>query len=249
MILAIANQKGGVGKSTTADAIASGLRAEKKKVLLIDLDPQGNLTYTAGVDQPFPTSYELLSGEAGAEECIQKTPSGDLIPASAALAGADARLQKTGKEYRLREALKSIEGNYDLILIDTPPALGILTINALTAANALLIPAQADIYSLQGIGQLYETVDAVKSYTNPSLKVLGILLTRYNKRTVLSRDLTEMMEDTAKELNTKVYTQSIRESVTIREAQAGRESLFAYAPTSPVAEDYQAFIQELKEDL
>lgn len=249
MIIAIANQKGGVGKSTTADAIASGLRAKGKKTLLIDLDPQGNLTYTTGLDDPFPTSYELLAKEVTVEECIVSTDSGDLLPASSALAGADAKLQTTGKEYRLKEALTPMRDQYDLILIDTPPALGILTVNALTAADALLIPAQADIYSLQGIGQLYETVTAIQSYTNANLHVLGIVLTRYNSRTVLSRDLTEVMEETAKELGTKVYKQTIRESVVIREAQAGREPLFSYAPNSSVAEDYRQFIDELKEDL
>lgn len=249
MVLAIANQKGGVGKSTTADAIASGMSQKGKKTLLVDLDPQGNLTYTTGIDAPTLTSFELLSGDVTAKDCILSTPSGDVIPSSPYLANSDAKLQSTGKEYRLKKSLDPIKEDYDLILLDTPPALGILTVNALTAADALLIPAQADIYSLQGIGQLYETIAAVEEYTNPMLQVLGILLTRYNGRTILSKDLSEMMEETARELGTKVYAQTIRESVTVKEAQAARENLFSYAPKASVSEDYAQFLEELEVDL
>lgn len=243
-IITIANQKGGVGKSTTAHALGSCLRAQGERVLFIDLDPQGNLSYTMEAEQGGPTAYELLTKQADIASCIRPTGQGDLLPASAQLAGADMELSQTGKEYRLKEALQPLCENYDYILIDTPPALGILTVNALTASDSLLIPAQADIYSLQGIGQLYATVQAVRTYCNHNLTIKGILLTRYSSRTVLSRDLTEMISETAAQLGTKVYATVIRENIAVKEAQARRADLLRYAPKSNAAKDYDAFTKE-----
>ena len=162
--LAIINQKGGVGKSTTALMLAAGLSLKGFSVLSIDLDAQSNLTYTAGAKTDGATALGVLTGEIKAGDAVQHTESGDIIPASKALAGADAFITDTGKEYRLKEALEPVAGQYDYIIVDTPPALGILTINALTACNSVIIPAQADIYSLQGIEQLAETMKPVKKY-------------------------------------------------------------------------------------
>lgn len=243
-IITIANQKGGVGKSTTAHALGSCLRARGERVLFVDLDPQGNLTYTMEADPTGPTAYELLTRQAELADCIRQTEQGDLIPASAQLAAADMELNSTGKEYRLKEALAAVAEDYDIILIDTPPALGILTINALTASDSLLIPAQADIYSLQGIGQLYSTVQAVRTYCNPNLSIRGILLTRHSARAVLTRDLTEMIGETAAQLGTRVYSTVIRENIAVKEAQARRADLLRYAPKSNAAKDYAAFAEE-----
>lgn len=243
-IITIANQKGGVGKSTTAHALGSCLRSQGQRVLFVDLDPQGNLTYTMEADPAGPTAYELLTRQAEVADCIRQTEQGDLIPASAQLAAADMELNSTGKEYRLKEALAGVEEDYDTILIDTPPALGILTVNALTASNGLLIPAQADIYSLQGIGQLYSTVQAVRTYCNPGLSIRGILLTRHSARAVLTRDLTEMIGETAAQLGTRVYSTVIRENIAVKEAQARRADLLRYAPKSNAAKDYAAFAEE-----
>lgn len=247
MIYAVINQKGGVGKSTTAGALWAGLTAKGFKTLAVDLDAQGNLTHTARASTAGgqATALSLLTKEAPTKAAIQHTENGDIIASSKALAGADAYISATGKEYKLREALSEIQSEYDYIIIDTPPALGILTINALTACNSVIIPTGADIYSLQGISQLVETINPVKQYCNPGLTISGILLTRYNPRTVLTRDVTEHLNTIAEEIGTKVYTTTIREAITIKEAQLKRESLFKYAPRAKVTQDYKAFINEL----
>ena len=243
-IFAVINQKGGVGKSTTALALAAGLTARGFKTLLIDLDAQGNLSYSAGADTSGRTAFDMLS-EIFAGDAIRSHELYDLIPAASELATADLVFSTTGKEYRLREALEPLLSSYDYIVLDTPPALGILTVNALTAATAAIIPAQADVYSLQGIGQLYSTLDAIKKYTNPELTVSGILLTRYNPRSILTRDMSELLEETANQLGTRVFDAKIREVVAVREAQAARTDLFTYAPKSNASLDYASFIDEL----
>lgn len=244
-VYAVINQKGGVGKSTTAATLAAGLSLKGYKTLSIDLDAQGNLTYTAGAKTNGATSLGVLTGEVKADDAIQHTPSGDIIAANKALAGADAFIADTGKEYRLKEALESLQPAYDYIIIDTPPALGILTINALTACNSVIIPAQADIYSLQGIEQLAETMKPVKKYCNQALQIEGILLTRYSPRSVLSREVAELAEQLAAKLGTKLFKTTIREAIAVKEAQISQQTLYSYAPKSKVTEDYTRFIQEL----
>lgn len=246
-IIAITNQKGGVGKSTTAHALGAGLAIKGYSVLFVDLDPQGNLTYTMQANTAEATAYELLTKRAAVADVIQHTAHGDIIPAGAALSGADMELTATGKEYRLREALAPLRGGYDFIVIDTPPALGTLTVNALTAADRLIIPAQADIFSLQGIGQLTATIQAVQTYCNRSLKLDGVLLTRHSGRAVLTRDMADLIKDTAEQLGTAVYSTVIREGIAIKEAQANRQSIYAYAPKSKAAADYMAFVNEYLE--
>lgn len=247
--LAVINQKGGVGKSTTALALAGGLAGRGFRVLCMDLDAQGNLSFTFSADTEVPTAMDVLSGEAiaSAIQQVPGLPGLSLVASSPFLANADVTITQTGKEYRMREALSGVSDAYDFIVIDTPPALGILTINALTAATDAIIPAQADIYSLQGIGQLYSTLEAVRKYTNPQLRIMGILLTRFNARAILSRDITEMTEATAKQLNTEVFSVRIRESIAVREAQASRRDLFSYAPKSNAAVDYQLFVDDVIE--
>lgn len=244
-ILSIINQKGGVGKSTTAAALVTGLSLKGFKALAIDLDAQGNLSYTAGAKTDGATALGVLTGEVKAPDAIQHTESGDIIASSKALSGADAFITDTGKEYKLKEALESIKATYDFIIIDTPPALGILTVNALTACDSVIIPAQADIYSLQGIEQLAETMKPVKKYCNPGLKIEGILLTRYSPRSVLSRDIAELADQLAARLGTRLFKATIREAVSIREAQISQQSLYAYAPAAKATEDYTRFIEEL----
>ena len=246
--IAISNQKGGVGKSTTANALGAGLFHRGYKVLYVDMDAQGNLSYSMGATGKALTSLEVLTGTATAKEAILQTPQGDLIPASPALASADALITETGKEYRLKEALEPVSGDYDYIVIDCPPALGILTINALTACNSVIVPVQADAYSLQGIGQLAQTIQTVRKYCNRDLSIKGILATRYKGRAVLTKDMTELLEETASQLQTKLFKTRIRDAVAIPESQASQQDLFSYAPKSKVAEDYGAFVEEVLEE-
>lgn len=249
-VIAVINQKGGVGKSTTALAVGSGFILKGYKTLYIDLDAQGNLSYTLKASGAGYNAIGVLRRPETIKEEIQTTEQGDIIASSPALSGADTLLSKTGKEYRLKEALEFIRDLYDYVIIDTPPAMGILTINALTACNGIIIPAQADIYSLQGITQLKGTIETVKKYCNSSLVILGLLLTRYNSRAVISREVAEMLEQTAKQLNTKLYKIRIRECTAIKEAQAMRESIFTYAPKSNATADYKALIEEIiKEEM
>ena len=245
IIYSIINQKGGVGKSTTALAIGSGLSLKGYSVLYVDLDAQGNLSYTMGASTQGYNAMGVLQRPDTARSEVQHTDQGDIIASSPALAGADAVITETGKEYRLKEALESLRGDYDYCIIDTPPALGILTVNALTACGGVIIPAQADIYSLQGISQLNNTLQTVKRYCNPDLTILGIVLTRYNGRAIIRREVAEMLEQTARGLNTKLYNSRIRECTALVEAQATKQNIYTYAPKSNAAADYKALVAEI----
>lgn len=243
--IAVINQKGGVGKSTTALAIGAGLSLKGYAVLFIDLDAQGNLSYTLGAETKGYNAMGVLERPETAKEEIQHTPQGDIIASSPKLAGADKLLEETGKEYRLKEALESLQGAYDYIIVDTPPALGILTINALTACTGAIIPAQADIYSLQGISQLNSTIETVRKYCNPSLSIMGIVLTRFNGRSIIRREVAEMLERTAEQLHTKLYSSKIRECTALVEAQATKQNIYSYAPRSNASADYKALVDEI----
>lgn len=243
--IAVINQKGGVGKSTTALAIGAGLSLRGFSVLFIDLDAQGNLSYTLGADTRGYNAMGVLERPETATEEIQHTPNGDIIASSPKLAGADKLLEDTGKEYKLKEALETLKGRYDYIVIDTPPALGILTINALTACTGAIIPAQADIYSLQGITQLNGTIETIRKYCNPSLSIMGIVLTRFNSRSTIRREVAETLERTAEQLHTKLYTSKIRECISIVEAEAVKKPIYSYAPRSNATKDYNALVDEI----
>lgn len=250
--VAVVAQKGGDGKTTTAHALGAGLaRYHEKKVLYIDMDAQGNLSRTLEADRSgsSPTVLEILTGEISASDAIQHTGGGDVISASPALAGADREeaLSNVGREYRLRKALEPLEKAYDYCVIDTPPALGILTVNALTAADLVLIPAQADDYSLDGVERLSETIQTVKLYCNPKLVISGILLTRYNGRTNVTSYLDELITDMAAQIGAKVYRSRIRECAYIKEAKTLRSDIFTHAPRCNAAKDYKSFIDEFME--
>lgn len=244
-VIAIANQKGGVGKTTTANALIAGLTEKGYRVLGVDLDPQGNLTASRGQAPKGATIFGVLTGEVTAKDAITSTEAGDLIVGSPLLSTAESLIADTGKEYRLKEALAPLSRIYDYVILDTPPSLGILTINALTACDYVVAPAQADLYSLQGIDQLTKTIDAVKKYCNHSIKVAGILLTMFNSRTRITKEVAEALDTLAGRLGTRVFDTKIRASVKASEVQFKTGGLFKYAPRATVTEDYRNWIEEL----
>lgn len=243
-IITLANRRGGVGKTATAHALGAGLMRKGFRVLFVDLDSQCNLTYDLRAEAENFSSLDVIEGKATAKEAIIATPRGEVIPATASLATADKVIDGIGKEYRLRDALEPIKRKYDYIIVDTPPALGVLTVNALTASNKVIIPAQAEIHSLQGIEQLYGTIGAIQHFTNRDLKIEGILLTRYVARSVISKDMRSNLEEVAQIIDSKVFKTAIRECTAIKEAQATQTDIYDYSPKSNASKDYEAFIEE-----
>ncbi len=248
-IITVANQKGGVGKTTTALAVSSFLNNLGKNVLLIDLDPQGNATLASGIVVGEEQGvYEVLSEDFNIDEAIVKTVGYDIMPASNELVSIDQLLsQRTGREYKLKKALQSIDGEYDFVIIDTPPQLSTLTVNALTACHNVIIPVQADIFSMQGSSQLVETIQGVREYTNPSIEISGILLTRYSARAILSQNVREMLDEFASAIGSKLFETTIRETVVVKESQIEQKMLSEYKATASV--DYKNFVDELLEVL
>lgn len=245
-IVVITNNKGGVGKSTTAEALADGLVLRAYKTLLIDLDPQGSLS--TGIDENKPTAYEVMTKRVSVMNAIQQRQNrADILPASKHLSRLISELIDMGKEYRLREIIIPALPHYDYIIIDTPPALSILTVNAMTTAHSLIIPVQADIFSLKGVGQLMESVDAIRTYTNPNIELMGVLLTRHNARSILTRTMADRANKAAETIGTFLYKSVIREEIVVKEAQASAQSLFEYAPDSNPTIDYINFINEFIE--
>lgn len=250
-IITFANQKGGVGKTTTSHIVAVGLAKKKERVLVCDLDPQANLTSVLGVDpeSDIVSIYELFNRECDIEDAIVKTDSGvDLLVGSLMLSGADRKFSATGDEYILKEALSKIEDSYDYIIIDTPPALGVLSLNALAATEYLIVVMTPDYFSAKGLKQFKGTVETVQKYLgNTDLKINGLLLTRCDK-TNLSSIVSEDMEEAARTLNTKIFNTKIRQGVAIRESQYLETSLFDIKDTA-VLEDYKSFIKELLKEV
>lgn len=245
-IIAVTNQKGGVGKTTTSLSLINALHLRGYKVLGVDLDPQGSLGFSAGLDiENSETVYEVLKGTAAIEDVIVSTDLGDILPSNILLSTAELEFNTPGREYLLRNELTKVEGNYDYIIIDTPPALNVLTINAYVASGALIIPMAPEILSLLGISQIRDTINTVRKYYNPDLRVLGILLNKFNGRLTLNREVLELSGEIARKLDTKVLNSKIRTSVVVAEAPAHGESVLSYAPRSNPALDFQALLDEL----
>jgi len=240
----VINQKGGVGKTTTAHALSTGLIKRGHRVLVTDTDPQGNISHSMQADVNGKGLYEAMKEELTTIKVIQQTAQGDILPSTLLLTAADMEFVSTGREYILDNVLDPVKNDYDYIVIDSPPQLGILTINALVACTDIIIPMTADVYSLQGLNQLYNTINKVKKFCKKDIIIAGLLLTRYSDRTILSRELREAIEDKAAELNSIVYNTIIREGVSVREAQTARKSIFDHAPKSNPAADYMDFITE-----
>jgi chromosome partitioning protein len=244
-VLAFANQKGGVAKTTTTLSIGAALAERGRRVLAIDMDPQGALTYSLGIDPDTieETVNDVLVRRLPVEKVVISKEF-DLVPANIDLAGAEAvLLAKTGREYALQRALRDVLPLYDYILIDCPPSLGILTINSLTAAHGVVIPLQCEALSHRGVGQLIETVRDIRHFTNPDLEFVGVIPTMYDGR---SRHAREVLEDVGNRYDLPVLAPAVRKSIRFAEATQAGKSILAYAPSHPGAEAYRALARVLE---
>jgi chromosome partitioning protein len=247
-VIAIANQKGGVGKTTTAINLGASLAVSEKRTLVIDIDPQGNATSGLGVqrkEQP-NTIYDVLVNQTPIEQTIVREvhfPFMDVVPSSRDLVGAEIELiDADGRETVLRRALAPVRGKYDFILVDCPPSLGLLTLNTLTAANSVLIPIQCEFYALEGLSQLLNTVRLVQRGLNPDLEIEGVLLTMYDKRLNLSR---QVAEEAREYFGGRVYKSTIPRNVRLAEAPSFGQPIVTYDALSVGAQSYLALAREL----
>jgi chromosome partitioning protein len=245
-VISISNHKGGVGKTTSAINIGAGLNKLKKRVLLIDLDPQANLSQSLGLIEPERNIYGALRGEYKLQP-IEILKGLDVIPSTLDLSGAEIEMSgEAGREYILRELIEPIRASYDFILIDSPPSLGLLTINSFTASDEILIPLQAQYLALQGLTKLIEVVDKIKRRLNKELEIGGVFITQYDKRKVLNRDVAETIKTHFKD---EVFETMIRDNIALAEAPANGLDIFRYNPKSYGAEDYLSLSKEILKNI
>ena len=245
-IISVNIQKGGCAKTTTVQVLGELLSKEKeKRILCIDTDSQCSLTQVSGINpiESEANIYTLLKGESDLHSSIVHTRYYDLIPGSPYLANADTEFNKIGKEQFLKEKIDG--ANYDIILIDTPPALSLMSIMALTACTKVCIPTEPSYLAMAGLDQLYETIDTVHKYLNPNISILGIMIIKYNARMNLNAVVLEAIEEYAAENKTKVFNTKIRETVKIKEAQSQLKPIVDWAGSSTAVEDYRQILEEM----
>ncbi|MCR4741420.1 MAG: AAA family ATPase [Treponema sp.] len=242
-IVTITNQKGGVGKTTTASSLFAGLHKMGKKTLAIDMDSQCNLSYCFKADTSKPSIINVFRGEVSLKDAMQHTEAGDFVQSDKNLDNVMTELSALDKVYKLSKVLKEVKDQYDYVIIDTPPALSPLTINALVASNAVIIPVQADSFSMQGAEALAETIKGIRE-VNESLEMSGILIVRYKGRAGLAQHMNKKFEDFAKIFETKVFDTKIRDAIAIQESQLARTNIFDYDSNCNVALDYANFVKE-----
>ena len=244
IVVSLLNHKGGVGKTTSAINIGAGLVELGKRVLLLDLDPQANLTISLGIPRQKHTIYEALRGEGELTPYTYK-PNLDVITSSLDLSGAEMELiNEAGREFILRELLSQVTDDYDYILIDCPPSLGLLTLNALTSSRYVLIPLQTEFLAVQGLAKIKQVIDKVRFRLNKQVEMVGVIATMYDSRRVLNRDVVDTIH---KYFGDKVFSTYIRDNVALAEAPASRKDIFEYSPKSPGAVDYLALSREFLE--
>lgn len=245
--ITVTNQKGGVAKTTTVWHLGTGLAKRGYRVLLVDLDPQTNLSFTANVDllNIEHTLFDVFSGTTDSKTArIHLSDNLDILVGGLDLTAADRTFTQLGREKMLKKALKPLQGEYDYCIIDTPPFLGVMNENALTCSDSVIIPMQADVYTLQGVNQLYGFIEDIRENANSHLEVAGILITRVFSRTNLFEVLYPQFEKAAKKMNTRIYDTIIRNTVAIGEAALERGNLYDNKPSATATEDYNAFVSE-----
>lgn len=245
-IIALVSRKGGIGKSTTISAMAAGFKAKGYRVLVVDMDGQASISHIMDTDMSKPNILDVLTGAVDIHDAVQHTATGEIIAANSALDFADMRLSTNRREFLLKNSLEKIRHEYNLILLDTLPFFGVLTLNALTAATGVILPAQADILSLNALKVSYDLIQSARTNVNPDLAIYGVLLTRFKPRANLSNALYEMFKNAAQAMNTRLFNAKIRETVTVQAAQARQKDIFTYSKYNKATLEYSDFIDELE---
>ena len=247
-IISVITQKGGVGKTTTVNALAATLNKLGRRVLAIDMDPQGNLSFSLGAEtEDVRTIYDVIRKEMNALDCIQRCNTSDVIPSDILLSSIELDYTGKNREFLLREALGDVKNLYDYILIDSPPSLGVLTVNALAASKYVIMPMLPDIFSLQGIAKVYDVIEHVRLTCNPKLEIGGVLVNRYNKRSKLHKEVMGTAQLVSRKLSIPVFRTAIRNSPANSDAQSLQCDITEYNRRVAAIRDFKALTEEMIE--